>query len=79
MPIMVGPGAIATILGMISLIRHAEFEILAFIGISAEILATMLVTYMVVVVKIVLERIGPRVSRLPRVSLAFLLPLWAWG
>jgi multiple antibiotic resistance protein len=61
MPIMVGPGAIATILGMTSLIRHADFEILAFIGISAAILATMLVTYMVLrVAKIVLARIGPR-------------------
>ena len=26
MPIMVGPGAIATILGMTSLVKHAEFE-----------------------------------------------------
>ena len=61
MPIMVGPGAIATILGMTSLIRHAEFEMLAFIGISAAILATMLVTYMVLrAAKIVLARFGPR-------------------
>jgi multiple antibiotic resistance protein len=61
MPIMVGPGAIATILGMTSLIRHAEVEVLAFFGISVAILATMLVTYMVLrVAKIVLARIGPR-------------------
>jgi multiple antibiotic resistance protein len=61
MPIMVGPGAIATILGMTSLIRHAELEILAFFGISAAILATMLVTYLVLrAARIVLMRIGPR-------------------
>ena len=60
MPIMVGPGAIATILGMISLIRHAEFEVVAFIAICAAILATMLVTFMVLrAAKIVLARIGP--------------------
>ena len=60
MPIMVGPGAIATILGMISLVRHAEFEVVAFIAICAAILATMLVTFMVLrAAKIVLARIGP--------------------
>src|SRR5262249_25475951 len=47
MPIMVGPGAIATILGMTSLVKHAAFELAAFIGISGAILATMLVTYLV--------------------------------
>ena len=61
MPIMVGPGAIATILGMTSLVKHAEFEVAAFIAICAAILATMLVTYMVLrAAKIVLARIGPQ-------------------
>jgi multiple antibiotic resistance protein len=61
MPIMVGPGAIATILGMTSLVEHATFEIAAFIAISAAILVTMLVTYLVLrAAKIVLTRIGPR-------------------
>jgi multiple antibiotic resistance protein len=61
MPIMVGPGAIATILGMTSLVKHAEFEVPAFVGISAAILATMFVTYMVLrAARIVLHRVGPR-------------------
>src|SRR5215469_3339101 len=61
MPIMVGPGAIATILGMTSLVKHAEFEVTAFAAISAAILATMLVTYMVLrAARIVLTRIGPQ-------------------
>jgi len=61
MPIMVGPGAIATVLGMTSLARHAAFEVDAFIAISAAILATMFVTYLVLrAARIVLFRIGPR-------------------
>jgi multiple antibiotic resistance protein len=61
MPIMVGPGAIATILGMTSLVKHAAFEAGAFIAISGAILATMLVTYLVLrVARIVLVRIGAR-------------------
>ena len=59
MPIMVGPGAIATILGMTSLVKHAEFEVVAFIAICAAIFATMLVTYMALrTAKFVLARIG---------------------
>jgi len=61
MPIMVGPGAIATILGMTSLAKHAASEVVAFIAISAAILATMLVTYLVLrAARVVLTRIGPR-------------------
>lgn len=61
MPIMVGPGAIATILGMTSLVKRSEFEIAAFIAISGAILATMLVTYLVLrAARIMLMRIGQR-------------------
>jgi len=61
MPIMVGPGAIATVLGMTSLVKHAEFEVAAFVAISVAILAAMLVTYLVLrAAKIVLARIGPQ-------------------
>jgi multiple antibiotic resistance protein len=61
MPIMFGPGAIATILGMTSLVKKAEAEALAFAEISAAIVATMLVTYAVLrAARIVLLRIGPR-------------------
>jgi multiple antibiotic resistance protein len=61
MPIMFGPGAIATILGMTSLAKQSEFEIAAFAEISAAIVATMAVTYLVLRgARIVLRRIGQR-------------------
>jgi multiple antibiotic resistance protein len=61
MPIMVGPGAIATILGMTSLVKHAASEVVAYAEISGAIFATMLVTYLVLrVARIVLARVGPR-------------------
>jgi multiple antibiotic resistance protein len=41
MPIMFGPGGIATILGMTSLIKESEFEILSFVAVVAAIVATM--------------------------------------
>jgi multiple antibiotic resistance protein len=60
MPIMFGPGAIATILGMTSLVKQSAFEVAAFAEISAAIVATMLVTYLVLrAARIVLDRIGP--------------------
>jgi MarC family integral membrane protein len=56
-----GPGAIATILGMTSLVKQSEFEVAAFAEISAAIVTTMSVTYLVLrAAKLVLSRIGPR-------------------
>ena len=46
MPLMFGPGAIATILGMTSTVKASQHEMLSFAAISAGILATMLVTYL---------------------------------
>jgi multiple antibiotic resistance protein len=61
MPIMFGPGAIATILGMTSLVKHAEFRLDALAALSAAIVATMFVTYLALAyAKPVLRRIGPR-------------------
>jgi multiple antibiotic resistance protein len=61
MPIMFGPGAIATILGMTSLVKQSESEVAAFAAISTAIVATMSVTYLVLRgAKLVLSRIGPR-------------------
>jgi multiple antibiotic resistance protein len=61
MPIMFGPGAIATVLGMTSLVKQSESELTAFAEISAAILATMLATYLVLrAARMVLDRIGPR-------------------
>src|SRR5689334_17298466 len=40
MPIMFGPGAIATILGMTSTVRQSDFEVVAFVAIAGAIVAT---------------------------------------
>jgi multiple antibiotic resistance protein len=61
MPIMFGPGAIATVLGMTSLLRKSEFEIASLVAMSIAIAATMFVTYLLLAyAKKVLRRIGPR-------------------
>ena len=61
MPIMFGPGAIATILGMTSLVRHSEYELLSFVAISAAIVLTMLSTYLCLAsAKRLLHRLGPK-------------------
>ena len=46
MPIMFGPGGIATIIGMTSLVTHARAEVPSFLAIAAAILLTMAVTYL---------------------------------
>jgi multiple antibiotic resistance protein len=61
MPIMFGPGAIATILGMTSLVKHSEFQFISLVAISLAIVATMFITYLLLVyAKKVLGRIGPK-------------------
>jgi multiple antibiotic resistance protein len=45
MPLMFGPGAIATIIGMTSTVEKSSTHILSFAAIAAAIVATMLVTY----------------------------------
>ena len=60
MPLMFGPGAIATVLGMTSFVRHpfAEFPSLA--AIVAAILVTMLITYLILAYADAIVRyIGP--------------------
>ena len=60
MPLMCGPGAIATMLGMTSLVKHSEFESVSFLAIAAAILATMFVTYLCLAyARNVIERVGP--------------------
>jgi multiple antibiotic resistance protein len=60
MPLMFGPGAIATILGMTSLIKKSEFEAASLLAIAAAILATMAVTYLCLAyAKTLVGRIGP--------------------
>jgi multiple antibiotic resistance protein len=61
MPIMFGPGAIATILGMNATVKHSEFEIASFLAICVAIGATMYVTYLLLAyAEKVLRRIGPK-------------------
>ena len=61
MPIMFGPGAIATVLGMFSLVKHSEFEMISAVAICVAIVATMFVTYFFLAyAKKVLSRIGSR-------------------
>jgi multiple antibiotic resistance protein len=60
MPIMFGPGAIATVLGMTSTVKHSEFVFASAVAICA-IVATMFVTYLFLAyAKTVLSRIGPK-------------------
>ena len=61
MPLMFGPGAIATVLGMASLVRHPLVQILPLAAITLAILATMGTTYLILAyADIILGRIGPR-------------------
>jgi multiple antibiotic resistance protein len=60
MPIMFGPGAIATILGMTSLVEHSSTKIISFLSIALAIVATMSVTFLFLVsAKNIVRRIGP--------------------
>jgi multiple antibiotic resistance protein len=59
MPIMFGPGAIATIIGMSSLVRHPFSNIGSMAAISGAILATMFIIYLFLVyARKILHRIG---------------------
>jgi multiple antibiotic resistance protein len=61
MPLMFGPGAIATILGMTSTIRHSSTELVSFVAIVAAIFATMFVTYLCLIYASKLsDKLGPR-------------------
>lgn len=46
MPLMFGPGAIATVLGMTSKIRQSSTEFWSFVAIATAIVATMFVTFL---------------------------------
>jgi len=45
MPLMCGPGAIATIIGMTSTIKQSSSELASFVAVVVAIIATMVVTY----------------------------------
>ncbi len=61
MPLMFGPGAIATVLGMASHVHHPLQDFAPLIAIAVAIVATMVVTYVVLIFSpAILGRIGPR-------------------
>jgi len=61
MPIMFGPGAIATILGMTSLIRSSDVMVESFLAVSLAIVATMFVTYLCLAyARTLIARLGPK-------------------
>ncbi len=61
MPIMFGPGAIATIIGMSSLVKHPLSNISSMAAISGAIVATMFSTYLILAyARKILRRIGPQ-------------------
>jgi len=60
MPLMFGPGVMATIMGMSSLVRHPISDFVELLCICLAILAAMLVTYLILAyAKELLGRIGP--------------------
>ena len=61
MPLMFGPGAIATVLGMASMVRHPLIELPSLAAIVVAILLTMITTYLVLAyADAITGRIGPR-------------------
>jgi multiple antibiotic resistance protein len=61
MPIMVGPGAMATVIGLTSTIKSSEHALLSFSSVSLAITAVMLVTYLsLVYAKTILRKVGPQ-------------------
>jgi multiple antibiotic resistance protein len=61
MPLMFGPGVLATILGWSSLVRHPISHFQSLISIAAAIVAAMLATYLILAyAEKLLGRIGPK-------------------
>jgi multiple antibiotic resistance protein len=61
MPIMVGPGAIATVIGLTSTIKNSKHILLSFCSVSLAITTVMLVTYLsLVYAKAILKKVGPQ-------------------
>lgn len=61
MPIMFGPGAIATVIGLTSTIKSSEHFVLSFSAAAAAIFAATFVTYLsLVYARAILRKIGPQ-------------------
>lgn len=60
MPLMFGPGVLATIIGMSSIVQHPFTDFIALLGITLAIVAVMLVTYFFLAyAKTLMRRVGP--------------------
>jgi multiple antibiotic resistance protein len=60
MPLMFGPGVLATIIGMSSMVQHPFTNFISIVGISLAIAATMLITYLILdYAKTLNKYIGP--------------------
>ncbi len=61
MPIMFGPGAMATIMGMAAMVKHSSSELASLIAVSAALVATMATTFLCLAsAKRLQKQLGPR-------------------
>lgn len=61
MPIMFGPGAIATVMGLTSTIKDSERMLMSFAVVSLALVSTMLVIYLSLIYsKAILKKVGPQ-------------------
>ncbi|MBF7731624.1 MarC family protein [Pseudomonas sp. N040] len=61
MPIMFGPGAIATVMGLTSTIKESEHVLLSFLVVALAIVATMTVTCLSLIYsKAIMHKVGPQ-------------------
>jgi hypothetical protein len=79
MPIIRGAGAIATTLGMISLVNHSEFEFISFLAIAGAMLETVRVTYLCLARIRSLRGSAPWALTRPPASSDSSFPPWALG
>ena len=81
MPIMFGPGGIATLIGMAATTHLAPggMELENYAASFLAMVATMAVTCLLLIYAApILTKIGPKESMLPRESPVFLFPRWEW-
>ena len=79
-PIMFGPGAIATILGMTSTVKHSEFVFASAVAICLAIVATMFVTHLFLAyANTVHSRIGPKRIDAPTRIVGFIVASMGMG
>jgi multiple antibiotic resistance protein len=61
MPLMFGPGVLATVLGMCSLVRHPISDFISLVAISLACLAAVLIVYLVLAyARYLMNRLGPK-------------------